>query len=172
MRQLINFVKISYLNEGAKFEVNMSSIYRENLLKQITEIEKTPDDQLVLDEKLFDQARAHVVANLNDVVSSFTEDIERSSKTVHVDYRMPSMLTSCESVKSAKSIVIIGGGPLGVDVAGRIVSQYPDKVSTSVKSYKSVTNRPLTARHNYSRQTLSHSLLGKESLKNCHKVRI
>jgi NADH dehydrogenase FAD-containing subunit len=138
MRQLINFVKISYLTEGAKFEVNMSSIYRENLLKQIAEIEKASDEQLILDEKLFDQARAHVVANLNDVVSSFTEDIERSSKTVHVDYRMPSMLTSCESVKNAKSIVIIGGGPLGVDVAARIVSQYPEKRVTIVHGKSSL----------------------------------
>lgn len=140
MRQLINFVKISYLTEGAKFEVNMSSIYRQNLLKLIAEIEKTTDEQLTLNEKLFDQARAHVIANLNDVVSSFTEDIERSSKTVHVDYRMPSMLTSCESVKSAKSIVIIGGGPLGVEVAGRIVSQYPDKVSLPIERKKSRAN--------------------------------
>ena len=130
MRQLINFVKISYLVDGAKFEVNMSSIYRKNLLSQMAQIELTPDEQLVLDEKLFDQARAHVVANLNEVVSSFTEDIERSSKTVHVDYRLPSMLASCESVKRANSIVIIGGGPLGVDVAGSIISQYPEKAST------------------------------------------
>ncbi|KAL0303658.1 UNVERIFIED_CONTAM: Ferroptosis suppressor protein 1 [Sesamum radiatum] len=49
------------------------------------------------------------------------------------DERLNYYQTEHEKIKAAKSILIVGGGPTGVELAGEIVVDFPDKKETILK---------------------------------------
>eukprot|EP00775_Hariotina_reticulata_P002211 gene2211-2526_t len=60
--------------------------------------------------------------------------VGKSSTALTVDKRRQELKALAERVKAAGSVLIAGGGPLGVELAGEILTDYPDKVVTLVHS--------------------------------------
>ncbi|XP_070537745.1 ferroptosis suppressor protein 1-like [Ptychodera flava] len=64
--------------------------------------------------------------------------------TVAVDDALSLYKTQIEEIQSAKSIVIIGGGAVGVELAGEIATEYKDKQVTLVHPHEHLVNAMLS----------------------------
>ncbi|XP_030830622.1 apoptosis-inducing factor 2 [Strongylocentrotus purpuratus] len=55
-----------------------------------------------------------------------------------IDQALDLYKDACEKVKAAKTVVIIGGGAVGVEIAGEVATDYPDKEVTIIHARDSL----------------------------------
>ncbi|KAH9087795.1 hypothetical protein LEN26_019819 [Aphanomyces euteiches] len=104
--------------------------------KLIRGLADTINDKEVLVRKIVDNQPEEAVTTIPyDYLiiatgSSYTSPVKVSKTTFSVKNAEDVIVNTANGIKAASSVLIIGGGPVGIEVAGEIASAYPDKSVT------------------------------------------
>jgi len=93
-----------------------------------------------------------VVATGSTTVAPFP--IEGNDNCIVNPYQSESITQAYERLQTAKRIVVIGSGPVGVEVAGEVAARYPDREIILI-SQRTLLERLAPAAHKNVYQTLS-----------------
>eukprot|EP00960_Hanusia_phi_P061109 764738-Hanusia_phi.AAC.4 len=69
--------------------------------------------------------------------SNYSEGIKPSSRELEMEQREQGWRARAEEVTGASSILVVGGGPVGVELAAEIVEKFPSKRVTLVDAHQS-----------------------------------
>eukprot|EP01125_Pyxidicula_operculata_P019703 TRINITY_DN7162_c0_g1_i2.p1 TRINITY_DN7162_c0_g1~~TRINITY_DN7162_c0_g1_i2.p1 ORF type:complete len:844 (+),score=274.21 TRINITY_DN7162_c0_g1_i2:12-2543(+) len=122
----LGYIVEKFLREGSDMEINITGQSRKNLLKLVSE--KKYDELIPALEK----ERLLMLRSIRDRLVDFTSGANIKAKYTSSDYRSEALKLEAEKLSKADSVIIIGGGPVGVELAGEIVKKYPKKNVTLI----------------------------------------
>ena len=125
----VTFANLRNLTDPAKTQNRARKNYQTFLNSDFIQasVDSLSDSQAELNNGDIIQFKRAVIASGSRYPSM---SVAKSNRALTLDKRNQEFATQHEKLKSAKSVLVIGGGVVGVELAGEITSAFPDKKVT------------------------------------------
>eukprot|EP01130_Rhizamoeba_saxonica_P018060 TRINITY_DN8944_c0_g1_i1.p1 TRINITY_DN8944_c0_g1~~TRINITY_DN8944_c0_g1_i1.p1 ORF type:complete len:563 (-),score=137.61 TRINITY_DN8944_c0_g1_i1:50-1738(-) len=123
-----------YILPGSPLEINIAGSLRNNIITAHVENGNIAEG--------IGTAVKEIILNLTDKIIEFTKfGGIKDRKSLNHEFRSHGLQKKADKLRDSEDVIIVGGGPVGVELVGEIVQKYPNKPITLIHSKERLLER-------------------------------